>query len=413
MGVSQYDVLVVGAGIQGAGVAQAAAAAGYETLLLEMQHVAYGTSSRSSKLIHGGLRYLESGQLALVRESLRERRILLENAPELVRLVPFYIPIYRTSQRRPWLVRTGLAMYSLLGGLREANRFRKLSRLEWAGLDGLETRDLECVFEYWDAQTHDAALTRAVTRSALELGAELRCPAVMVSAQREGDGYRVRYRQEDEIVDTFTRALVNAAGPWISQVLDTVQPAPPTLQIERVAGAHVLFEGGLRRGVYYTESPDDRRPVLLMPWEGNTLVGTTERSYEGDPAAIEPTEAEVEYLVRTLRRCFPNFDAPEIARFAGLRVLPRGTTGLNRRSRETLLHVDVKDRPRLVTVAGGKLTAYRATAERALGILTPGLPRATRQADTRTLRLPVDRASPLESRSARVSPTREPGGNAT
>ncbi|MGE3165531.1 MAG: glycerol-3-phosphate dehydrogenase/oxidase [Planctomycetota bacterium] len=402
----QYDALVVGGGIQGAGVAQAAAAAGYRTLVLEMQHLAHGTSSRSSKLVHGGLRYLETGQLSLVAESLRERRYLLANAPGLVKLVPFYVPIYRTSRRRPWWVRSGLTLYSLLGGLREANRFRKLSRLEWAGLDGLRTTDLECVFEYWDGQTNDAALTRAVMRSALELGAELRCPAALVRAEREPDGYRIQYRHDDAIVATSARVVFNAAGPWVSQVLACIQPEPPALTVDFVAGSHVLLEGGLERGVYYTEAPDDHRPVLLMPWEGNTLVGTTERPYDGDPGEVEPTDSEVEYLLRALRHCFPNFDAPEIARFAGLRVLPRGRQGINQRPRETLFHLDRPEAPRLVTVAGGKLTGYRSTAAKAIQLVAASLPAASRRADTRSLRLPLEATPAPGARS----PSRSGGG---
>jgi len=134
-----YDVVVVGGGIHGVGVAQAAAAAGHSVLLMEKTDLACGTSSRSSKLIHGGLRYLESAQWRLVRESLRERRILLDIAPDLVRLVAFHLPIYRSTRRRPWQLRLGLCMYSALGGFDSSTRFRSLPRQEWSRLDGLET----------------------------------------------------------------------------------------------------------------------------------------------------------------------------------------------------------------------------------------------------------------------------------
>src|SRR6185436_2703518 len=171
-----YDLLIIGAGIHVVGVAQAAAAAGYSVLVLEKTALAAGTSSKSSKLIHGGLRYLETGQLRLVRESLREREILLRVAPELVHLVPFYIPVYRRTRRRPWQITVGLSLYAALGGFTSANRFARLARDEWAALDGLETRALQAVFRYHDAQTDDAALTRAVMRSAQSLGAELKMP---------------------------------------------------------------------------------------------------------------------------------------------------------------------------------------------------------------------------------------------
>ncbi len=175
--MKQYDVVVVGGGIHGAGVLQAAAAAGHSALLIERAGLASGTSSRSSKLIHGGLRYLESGQFALVRESLRERAIHLRIAAELVELKPFFIPVYRDTRRRPWQLKVGLWMYALLGGFDASTRFGAVPKAEWSTLDGLDTQGLDAVIRYHDAQTDDAMLTRAVVQSALSLGAELAMPA--------------------------------------------------------------------------------------------------------------------------------------------------------------------------------------------------------------------------------------------
>src|SRR5271167_4239880 len=153
--MKEYDVIIIGGGIHGAGVLQAAAAAGFRALLIERRALASGTSSRSSKLIHGGLRYLESGQFALVRESLRERAILLRIAADLVELKPFYIPVYRQTRRRPWQLKLGLGMYALLGGFNAGTRFGAVPRSEWAALDGLERQGLEAVVRYHDAQTDD------------------------------------------------------------------------------------------------------------------------------------------------------------------------------------------------------------------------------------------------------------------
>ena len=150
-----YDFAIIGGGIHGVGVAQNAATAGYRVLLLEARDLAAGTSSKSSKLIHGGLRYLESFELSLVRESLRERAILLRVAPHLVKLVPFHIPVYRDTSRRPWQVRAGLSLYALLATDFETGSFSKLPRGEWAGLDGLRLDGLQAVFRYYDAQTDD------------------------------------------------------------------------------------------------------------------------------------------------------------------------------------------------------------------------------------------------------------------
>lgn len=392
-----YDVVIIGGGIQGVGIAQASAAAGYRCLVIEQRGLAAGTSSRSSKLIHGGLRYLETLQLSLVREALRERRILLENAPELVHLVPFHVPIFEDSTRRPWLVRAGLSLYALLGGLSRANGFRSVPRQEWAQLDGLRTDGLDCVFEYKDAQTDDAALTRAVMRSAEELGAELACPATFQGATRHTDTYRVSYDDARGDHEVSTRTLVNAAGPWVSRVLSRIEPTPLDVPIDLVGGSHITVDGTLERGVYYTESPEDQRAVLIMPWQGNTLVGTTEVAFDGDPASVKPTDDEVAYLLRTLQHCFPDHAPTELERFAGLRVLPRATGGLNRRSRETILQTDGTRPARLLTVVGGKLTTYRSTSQKALQKLRPALPSSKERAQTSELRLSPDPQQPLLS----------------
>ena len=221
------DVIVIGAGIHGAGVAQAAAAAGYSVQVLEKTGIACATSCRSSKLIHGGLRYLESGQFGLVRECLRERDILLRIAPALVRLVPFHIPVYRATRRRPWKIRAGLSLYALLNRLQRPAWFTALPRRDWELLDGLATEDLQTVFRYHDAQTDDAALTRAVMHSAQILGAELICPGEFLGAQRTRQGYVVRYRTPQGEVECIGAALVNAAGPWAKAALARISPALP------------------------------------------------------------------------------------------------------------------------------------------------------------------------------------------
>ena len=250
MTAATYDVVVIGGGIHGVGVAQAAAAAGYSVLLLEQKALASGTSSRSSKLIHGGLRYLESAQFGLVLESLREREILLRNAPELVRRVPFYIPVYSSTQRPPWTIRAGLSLYALLGGLSRDTRFESVPRARWENLDGLDTRNLRAVFRYEDAQTDDALLTQAVMRSAQALGAELRCPANFLSAIRDETGYRVHYLDNSGEQTCHTKSLVNAAGPWANTILDRITPRPPKQAVDLIQGTHILVEGATQRGIY-------------------------------------------------------------------------------------------------------------------------------------------------------------------
>jgi len=377
------DILVVGAGIQGAGVAQAAAAAGYRVTVLERTAVAVGTSSRSSKLIHGGLRYLETGQFGLVRKALAERDRLVANAPGLVHWLDFHIPVYRDTRRRPWQIRLGLSLYALLGGLRAGNRFHTLPRDAWPQLP-LRREGLQKVFVYHDAQTDDRALTRAVMVSACRLGATLRCPARLLHAESSGAGIRARIGEEDGESRMHARVLVNAGGPWVNRVLENVFPRPVPLAIDLVQGAHILLDAPAPPGAIYVEAPQDRRAVFLLPWREHTLVGTTETAFCGDPDQVAPKPEEIDYLLAVYRHYVPG-PAPSLRdAFAGLRVLPRQAGSFFQRPRDTLLHPGPE---RVLSLYGGKLTGYRATAEDVLKRIRPWLPRRTPVADTRTLPL--------------------------
>ena len=391
--IARHDVVVVGGGIHGAGVAQAVAAAGHSVLLIERHDLAHGTSSRSSKLIHGGLRYLETGQLRLVRESLAERELLLRLAPELVRLRPFFVPVYATTHRRPWQLRAGLGLYALLGSLNASTRFGTLPRRQWARLDGLELDGLQQVFRYFDAQTDDARLTRAVMASATRLGAELRLQTEFAAAELAADGVAINLRRGSSSEQIHTRVLVNAAGPWAPQVAARIRQAPPGPAVELVQGTHLLLAGQMRAGIYYVESPTDGRAVFVMPWKDTILLGTTETPYRGDPEQVAPLPQETDYLLRVLAHYFPAYRRGAtrlLGAFAGLRVLPRGGRAFGR-SRETLLHTDRHRKPRVISIYGGKLTGWRATAERVLERIGASLPHAQARADTRELRLePVD-----------------------
>jgi len=382
-----YDVVVIGAGIHGAGVAQAAACRGHSVLVLEKTGLAAGTSSRSSKLIHGGLRYLEGHDYSLVRESLQERAILLRIAPDLVRLQPFSIPVYADTSRRPLTLRGGLLLYALLGGLNRASRFRTLPRREWNRLDGLETQGLQCVFQYHDAQTNDVELTHAVMQSASELGAGLICPAEFLGAGIGPQGCEIVYRSGDRDQHCTATAIVNATGPWVGSVAERFSPEPPRVAAALVQGSHLVMQDGLSQGCYYLEAPQDKRAVFLLPWGRHSLLGTTERVYSGDPEAVKVLPEEEDYLLAVLQHYFPHNSQQVISRFAGLRVLPTSPGTAFGSSRETRLIVDNERQPRLVSIYGGKLTGYRATAQKAMRKLEHILPRRRVVADTAKLRL--------------------------
>ncbi|MGH8253684.1 MAG: glycerol-3-phosphate dehydrogenase/oxidase [Steroidobacteraceae bacterium] len=384
-----YDVVVAGGGIHGVGVAQAAAAAGHSVLLLEQSSLAYGSSSRSSKLIHGGLRYLESGQLRLVRESLHERALLLRLAPELVHLQKFYIPLYAGSRRKSWQLRIGLSLYALLAGLDSTAHFGTVPRREWAALDGLDLQGLHQVFWYHDAQTDDALLTNAVMRSAQSVGAELAVPARCTGAVLSADGVQVRYERNGVQQECTARVLVNAAGPWAEALARTITPAITVPALELVQGTHLLLDGPPQQGVYYLESPRDGRAIFVMPFRGQLMVGTTEVRFHGDPSTVAPGPHEVHYLLGVLRHYFPRFRdaaASELrGEFAGLRVLPAGGGHAFHRSRETMLVSDRVTRPRVLSIYGGKLTTWRAVSARVLAQIAHSLP--ARNARARTDRL--------------------------
>jgi glycerol-3-phosphate dehydrogenase len=388
---SDCDLVVVGGGIHGVGVAQAGAAAGLRVLLLEQTGFAAATSSRSSKLIHGGLRYLETGQFHLVRESLHERSTLLRLAPELVRLRRFYIPIYRRTRRRPWQLRLGLSLYALLAAGKAGARFGTVPRREWDQLDGLDTSGLQRVFYYHDAQTDDRALTLAVAHSAQQLGAQLLCPARFIGAALLDRGVEFRFIAGARERRGQARVLINAAGAWADELARAITPSIPVPSVERVQGSHIVLPVAFERGVYYVESPRDGRAVFLIPWHGQLLVGTTETRSHADPAAVAPTAAELHYLLGVAKHYFPRLrplGADDLlTSFAGLRVLPGGSGHAFHRSRETLLIQDRALWPRVLSIYGGKLTTWRAVAERALQLMSASLPPTERIARTDQLRL--------------------------
>lgn len=384
----KYDIVVVGAGIQGAGVAQAAAAAGYSVLVVEQTAPAAGTSSKSSKLIHGGLRYLETAQFGLVRESLRERALLLRLAPELVKLRPLHIPVYENSTRSALTIRTGLSLYAGLAGFNRNSRFSQLPRADWDQLIGLKQQGLKAVFRYYEAQTDDAALTRAVLQSAILLGADMLMPARFVGAERNGQCCKVDIQTESGQQSISCRVLVNCAGPWATEVLARIKPAVNHPEVELVQGSHLLLPPLLTQ-YFYLEAPADKRAVFVLPWEGQLMVGTTEKLHQGRPEAAFCSDEEKAYLLATLHHYFPELPVvdKQVDTFAGLRVLPKSDKAAFGRSRDVIFSVDNERQPRVLSVMGGKLTTYRATAEAALERIMPSLPTKERRADTRLVSL--------------------------
>lgn len=379
------DVCVVGGGIHGAGVAQAAAASGLSVALIEKSDWGAGTSSKSSKLIHGGLRYLQSADFALVRESLRERRTLLNIAADIVKPNWFYLPVYEGSAHAPWKIRLGLILYRLLAGRNNLGSFKQIPKSDWGKLEGLNTFELRAVFAYQDAQTHDRQLTQRVVKSAAEHGAKLYCPFKFTTAEKTTLGYRVTMTQNDLIKTINCRYLVNAAGPWVNRVADKIDPKPSMINIDLVQGTHIEFSQQLSERCFYLEAQQDRRAVFVLPLKGGTMVGTTEKLFDANPESVSPSADEVSYLTEVVQDHFPHFNHRPNNAWAGLRVLPATEQSPFKRSREVLYG----ESESYLAIYGGKLTGYRATAAKVMAKVLVGLQMNTTHAvkDTSKIKL--------------------------
>ena len=360
-----YDIAVIGGGIQGAGVAQAAAAEGYSVIVMEQTALASGTSSKSSKLIHGGLRYLETGQFKLVRKTILEREKLIALFPDLVKPIKFYIPIYKETVRKAWQIRIGLFLYQILGGFKKYTRFMSVS-LKKNPFEFLRTKNLKAMFQYYDAQTDDALLTKRVMQLAEELGAHLMCPAKVMGLSFNGLGYDIAIENNPEKVKV--KFVINVAGPWVNRVLETVSGiAVDKKPCDFVQGTHILIDTEAPDGIIYVEAPQDKRAVFIMPWKGKTLVGTTEQNYSGDPADVAPSKEEISYLKEVYSHYMRLDEVNIIGSFAGLRVLPKSTGSFFSRPRDTFICHSADN---LMTLYGGKLTGYRVTAKQVLKQVT-------------------------------------------
>ena len=359
----RFDLLVIGGGIIGAGIANEAAWAGLSVTLVDRGDFGAATSSASSKLIHGGLRYLRLGDIGLVREAHQERRALMRVvAPHLVRRLTFLLPLYRDGPYRRLAVQTGLWLYSTLarerlGGLVAPSTAGK--SVPPLRLDGLEGCGL-----YSDAWTHDSRLCLANVRAAADRGAVVLNYAEAVelrSANGRIGRAVVRDRVGDDHVEIEARAVVNATGPWIDRVRRLEDPnAAPSSRLSK--GVHAVLAVDQPWSAALIIPHDRVRVSFAVPWEGMLLVGTTDRLYEGDPADVEATDEDVdEILVEAAVALDSDVLRREAVRstFAGLRVLPGAGNATASARRETVL---LRGTGGMLTVAGGKLTTYRRIA---------------------------------------------------
>jgi len=369
----------------GAAVAAHAARLGLAVALVEARDFAGGTSSASSKLIHGGLRYLRLGDVRLVREAHHERRVLTKIvAPHLVRRIQFLLPLYEHGPYRPAIVQSGIVLYSALARSRlnwlvDPDRARQL-------VPELRTQGLRSCALYADATTNDARLCLANVRAAADAGACLVNRAEVV-ALRQLDGRVVgaELRVDGREVAVDARHVVNAAGPWVDHVRRLEDPQAGT-SVRLSRGAHVLIPGGGDWHAALTLPQDEVRVTFAVPWSGMLLLGTTESPFDGDPADVAPEPVDAEQILREAAHAL----APQMldrglvrAAYAGLRVLPAGAGEVVSARRETVFTLGPGG---MLSVAGGKLTTYRRIALEVLERLGPEL--GLRKVDKRPWPLP-------------------------
>lgn len=375
------DLLIVGGGINGAGIARDAAGRGLSVLLAERGDLAGATSSASSKLIHGGLRYLELGEFRLVREALVEREVLMRMAPHLIHPADFVLPHDRSLRPR-WMLRIGLWLYDHLGGREVLPASRQIDPRRDVMGEPLRP-DIAAAFVYADCQADDARLVIANARDAARRGARILRGTELVSARREGALWRVELRATDGTrSEVEARALVNAGGPWAMEIARRAGVAHGKAALRLVKGSHIVVPRLYTGAQAYILQNDDRRIVFVLPFERDfTLIGTTEAPFEDDPAAVACTDEEAAYLCRAVGRWFTRPVPPSaiVWRYAGVRPLYEDhAKSASAVTRDYVLLRDGKapEAP-MLSVLGGKITTYRRLAEHALERLAlPGTARA-------------------------------------
>ncbi|HET6605319.1 MAG TPA: glycerol-3-phosphate dehydrogenase [Rhodopila sp.] len=366
-----YDLAVIGGGINGAGIARDAAGRGLSVLLLEQGDLAGATSSASTKLIHGGLRYLEQREFRLVREALAEREVLLRAAPHIVRPLRFVLP-HHAGLRPWWLIRAGLFLYDHLGGRRILPRTRALNLTrDPAGAPLRE--DFTSGFEYSDCWVDDARMVVLNARDAAARGANIRPRTRCVSAWPVDGLWAIR---TDADAEARARVLVNATGPWVSSFLAGAAGRDAPTRIRMVKGSHIVVRRLFDHDRCYIFQNADGRICFAIPYEQDfTLIGTTDEDYTGDPAAVAPSADEESYLLAMVNAYLRNPVSPEdiVWRYAGVRPLrDDGLTPAQEATRDYVL--EVEGDPPLLSVFGGKITTFRRLAEAAMARLQRYLP---------------------------------------
>ncbi len=427
------DVLVVGGGVTGAGIARDAARRGLSTAVVEMRDLAWGTSSRSSKLVHGGLRYLEHYEFSLVFEAVSERRILLDIAPHLVNPLGFLFPVYKGSRQKLWLVNAGMWVYEGLSLFRSPKRHKSLDPAGVAKEEPLLVQDgLTGAPLYYDCSTNDARITLESALDAADNGATIATWAKVVSFLKDDETGRVRGvvvqdHFTDELREVHAEVVINATGPWTDRTVSMSKPPRHGGLLRPTKGVHIVVPRDklLVNNAVVCFHPEDGRVLFAIPWEDATYIGTTDTDFDGDPAEVHADGSDVDYLIDAANAYFPSSPITRddvIATWAGLRPLMRPEPVEGEEVDESAVsreHQIVVGRDGLITIAGGKLTTFRLMAAEVVDTavkllrLTNKLPEVIRSCDTDREPLPGAVGWPEDDDHHRVSAkVLEAGGGA-
>jgi len=366
-----YDIFVIGGGINGCGIARDAAGRGYSVYLAEMDDLASGTSSNSTKLIHGGLRYLEYYEFRLVREALMEREVLWGNAPHIIHPMRFVLPYHKGGVRPAWLLRVGLFLYDHIGGRRKLPPTRTLDMRRDPAAKPLKPLFTKA-FEYSDCWVNDARLVSLNARDAADRGAVIRTRSKVTKASRDGGTWQITIEDvvTGEAEEVRARLLVNAAGPWVDHVVADIA-GKNVHNVRLVQGSHIVTRKKFDDPRAYFFQNNDGRIIFAIPYEDDfTLIGTTDQDYEGDPADAAITEKEIDYLAQAASEYFrePVNRDDIVWAYSGVRPLyDDGASKAQEATRDYVLKEDAPEHAApLINVFGGKITTYRRLSEHML-----------------------------------------------
>lgn len=374
------DLFVIGGGINGAGIARDAAGRGLSVILCEKDDLAQGTSSRSGKLVHGGLRYLEYYEFRLVREALIEREVLLNSAPHIIWPMRFVLP--HSPQDRPaWLVRLGLFLYDHLGGRKKLPGTRTLDLRRDPEGEPIKN-DFTKGFEYSDCWVDDSRLVVLNAVDAAERGAEVLTRTACTSARRNGDLWDIAMTDTETgaMRQVKARAVINAGGPWVNDIIGRVTGTNSLRNVRLVKGSHIIVPKFWQGQQAYLVQNFDKRVIFINPYEGDkALIGTTDIPYEGAPEAVQADEGEINYLLNAVNKYFKQTLRREdvLQSFSGVRPLyDDGAGNPSAVTRDYVFDLETQGGAPLLNVFGGKITTFRKLAEHAIQRIEKYFPNA-------------------------------------